>query len=130
VTDHHSEHLLGFQLPTRMPPLKVGRKGITSGITFESGAFNGQFAVRADDTKYAYDVIHPRQMEYLMADPPEPFEIVDHWAWFQTSEHSPDAISHSSRFLRGFLARIPRFVWRNLGLQESPYPPLDQPVGR
>ncbi|WBQ02255.1 hypothetical protein [Kribbella sp. CA-293567] len=128
VTDSHSEHLLGFQLPVTMPPLKVGRRGIGRGITFESGAFNSQFAVRAEDTKYAYDVIHPRQMEYLMADPPAPFEIAGGWAWFETTEHSQDSISHSSRFLRGFLARVPRFVWRNLGLPDSPYPPLDQPA--
>ncbi|MEV8371790.1 hypothetical protein AB0P21_03585 [Kribbella sp. NPDC056861] len=125
VTDHHTEHILGFQLPTRMPPLKVGRRGIGRGISFESGAFNEQFAVHAQDTKYAYDVIHPRQMEYLMANPPATFEFVDGWAWFETGVHSQDVIGHSSQFLRGFLARVPRFVWRNLGLEESPYPPIE-----
>jgi hypothetical protein len=34
-------------------------------------------------------------------------------------------IAHSSRFLREFLAGVTRFVWRDLGLPESPYPPLD-----
>jgi hypothetical protein len=50
---------------------------------------------------------------------------VDDWAWFEVDVHSQEVIEHNSYFLRGFLSRIPRFVWRNLGLQDSPYPPLD-----
>lgn len=122
VTENHSEPILGFQLPIRMPRLEVGRKGFGGGISFESEAFNRQFAVHAQDTKFAYDVIHPRQMEYLMANPPASFRIEEEWAWFSPGEHSQPAIAHSSEFLRGFLARVPRFVWRNLGLPDSPYP--------
>lgn len=128
VTENHSQALLGFQLPTRMPPLQVGPRGFGGGISFESGAFNEQFAVHAQDAKYAYDVIHPRQMEYLMANPGMPFAFVDDWAWFAVGVHSQPTIAYSSVFLRGFLARIPRFVWRNLGLPEAPYPPLE-PTG-
>ncbi|WP_026163239.1 hypothetical protein [Kribbella catacumbae] len=125
VVEEHNETILGFQLPARMPELKVGLRGIGRGISFESGAFNDQFAVHAADTKYAYDVIHPRQMEYLMANPPATFEFVDDWAWFEVDVHSQEVIGANSHFLRGFLARIPRFTWRNLGLQDSPYPPID-----
>ncbi|MEU4389535.1 hypothetical protein [Kribbella sp. NPDC023855] len=125
ITENHSEPILGFQLPTRMPPLRVGKRGFGGGISFESGAFNEQFAVHAQDTKYAYDVIHPRQMEYLMANSPAAFELAGDWAWFSPGVHSQPMVAHSSLFLRGFLARIPRFVWRNLGLAEAPYPPVE-----
>ena len=108
-----------------MPWLQVGRRGFGRGISFESQAFNDQFAVSARDQKFAYDVIHPRQMEYLMANPPATFEFVDDWAWFSVGAHNQPTIAHSSLFLRGFLARIPRFVWRNLGLADSPYPALE-----
>ncbi|NEA32841.1 hypothetical protein G3I17_14365 [Streptomyces sp. SID13031] len=121
VVENHSESILGFQLPTRMPSLQVGQRGFGHGISFESGAFNDAFKVRADDTKFAYDVIHPRQMEYLMANPPAAFKIVDDWAWFEPGEHSHQVIAHNSLILGGFLARIPRFVWRNLGLPDAPY---------
>jgi len=77
----------------------------------DGAAFNDQFAVSAQDAKFAYDVIHPRQMEYLIANPPASFKIVDDWAWFSPGVHSQPVIAHSSVFLRGFLARIPRFVW-------------------
>jgi hypothetical protein len=105
-----------------MPRLEVGRKGFGGGISFESEAFNRQFAVHSQDLKFAYDVIHPRQMEYLMANPPASFRIEEECAWFSPGEHSQPAIAHSSQFLRGFLSRVPRFVWRNLGLPDSPYP--------
>jgi len=123
VVENHSEPILGFQLPVWMPWIEVGRRG--RGISFESEAFNDQFAVKAQDTKFAYDVIHPRQMEYLMANPPASFKIIDGWAWFSAGVHNQPAIAHCSLFLGGFLARIPRFVWRNLGLPESPYPALE-----
>ncbi|WP_433158606.1 hypothetical protein [Kribbella sp. CA-247076] len=125
VTENHSEAILGFQLPARMPWLQVGKRGFSRGISFESAAFNDQFAVTAQDTKWAYDVIHPRQMEYLMANPPVSFRIADDWAWFSPGDHNQPTIAHCSLFLRGFLARIPRFVWRNLGLPDSPYPTVD-----
>jgi hypothetical protein len=121
VVENHSEPILGFQLPIRMPWLQVANRG--RGITFESEAFNKRFSVTAQDPKFAYDVIHPRQMEYLMANPPAPFRIVDDWVWFSTGVHNQPAIAHSSYFLRGFLSRIPRFAWRNLGLPDTPYPP-------
>ncbi|MEV6414244.1 hypothetical protein [Kribbella sp. NPDC051718] len=124
VTESHSEAVLGFQLPVRMPALSVGRRGFGRGISFESGAFNEKFKVTADDTKFAYDVIHPRQMEYLMADPPAPFEFDGDWVWFSPGQHSHEVIEHSSAFLNGFLARVPRFVWRNLGLPDTRYPAL------
>ncbi|GAB2650687.1 hypothetical protein [Kribbella swartbergensis] len=125
VVENHSEAILGFQLPARMPWLQVARRGVGRGISFESEAFNDQFAVHAHDAKYAYDVIHPRQMEYLMASRPASFQFVDDWAWFSVGDHNQPTVAHSSEFLRGFLARIPRFVWRNLGLPDAPYPPLD-----
>lgn len=130
VVENHSEAILGFQLPVRMPVLQVARRGFGRGISFESEAFNEQFAVTAPDIKFAYDVIHPRQMEYLMANQPTSFRIVDDWAWFSPGEHRQPVIAHSSIFLRGFLAGIPRFVWRNLGLPDTPYPPLDPSPAR
>ncbi|HEY3562274.1 MAG TPA: hypothetical protein VGL05_32625 [Kribbella sp.] len=125
VTDHHVEAILGFQLPIPMPPLTVGRKGFSGGIEFESEAFNKQFAIFAQDRKYAYDVIHPRQMEYLMAAQGPEFRIEGEWVWFSPGEHSQPAIAHCSAYLRGFLGRVPRFVWRNLGLPDTPFHPLD-----
>ncbi|MET7280425.1 hypothetical protein ABZS29_19470 [Kribbella sp. NPDC005582] len=120
VTDYHSEAILGFELPAFMPRLEVAYSG--GGISFESKAFNDDFCVRADDHKFAYDVIHPRTMEFLMAIRPAPFRITGNWVWFQVPRHDHQTIGRCSYFIRDFLSRIPRFVWKNLGLQDSPYP--------
>ncbi|MEV6286171.1 hypothetical protein [Kribbella sp. NPDC051770] len=125
VTENHSEAILGFQLPCRMPELTVSGRTFGRGISFESEQFNDQFKVTAPSTKFAYDVIHPRQMEFLMASSPAPFRIADDWAWFSPGEHSQQSVAHSSRFLREFLAGVPRFVWRDLGMSDAPYPRLD-----
>jgi hypothetical protein len=38
-----------------------------SHVTFESAAFSRTFRVRSSDKKFAYDVCHPKMMEYLLA---------------------------------------------------------------
>ncbi|WP_405059503.1 hypothetical protein OG474_43185 [Kribbella sp. NBC_01505] len=122
VTENHSEPILGFELPVQMPWIQVSRRGFGRGISFESEAFNEQFAIHAHDQKFAYDVIHPRQMEFLMAAGPASFQVVGNWVWFEAGRHDHQTIARNSAILRDFLAWIPRFVWKNLGLQDSPYP--------
>ena len=41
--------------------------GISDQVDVESEAFNRAFAVRATDRKFAYDVLHPRHLELLLA---------------------------------------------------------------
>lgn len=40
-----------------------------SDITFESSEFNKRCCVRSQDKKFAYDVIHPKMMEFLLSAP-------------------------------------------------------------
>ncbi len=94
VTDYHKEAILGFELPAVMPRLEVAYSG--GGISFESEAFNDDFCIRADDQKFAYDVIHPRTMEFLMAVRPAAFRITGNWAWFQVPAHDHQTIARSS----------------------------------
>jgi hypothetical protein len=49
--------------------------GIESDIKFESAEFSRKFCVRSPDKKFAYDVCHPRMMEYLLANPRLHLEI-------------------------------------------------------
>lgn len=48
-------------------------------IDFESAEFSREFHVSATDRKYAYDVIHPRTMEYLLASPHRNFVMAHGW---------------------------------------------------
>ena len=38
-------------------------------IDFESAEFSRKFYVKSPDKRWAYDVIHPRMMEFLLASP-------------------------------------------------------------
>jgi hypothetical protein len=44
-------------------------------IEFESIEFNRRFFVSSPNRRWAYDVIHPRTMEFLLASPPIPIEF-------------------------------------------------------
>jgi hypothetical protein len=67
-----------------MPALIIRREGLFDrvagffgygSISFESAEFNKRFYINGDDKKFAYDVIHPRMMEFLMATNPPTIDI-------------------------------------------------------
>lgn len=77
-TDH--THLSAALLASAVPlkPLFIRPEGLLDKLTsffgfedinFESAEFSRSFFVKADDKRWAYDVIHPRMMEYLLAAP-------------------------------------------------------------
>ncbi len=63
------------------PPLFVRREGLFDklggflgfdDIDFESAEFSDRFHVKSSDKRFAYDVLHPRMMEFLLdGDPPK-----------------------------------------------------------
>jgi hypothetical protein len=75
-THHHYFSVLILMLPRAFPELLITPEGIFSklaqalgygDIDFESAEFSRAFCVRSRDKKFAYDVCHPRMMEYLLA---------------------------------------------------------------
>ncbi|MFK7741976.1 MAG: hypothetical protein AB8H80_16795 [Planctomycetota bacterium] len=46
-------------------------------IDFESHEFSRKYFVKSDDKKFAYDVLHPRMIEFLLAENIDTFEIRD-----------------------------------------------------
>lgn len=118
VTDHHSEDLFELTLPAAWPQLSVGEGGFWKAgekIRLESEAFNDTFHVRTADPRFAYDVLHPRQMEYLMAVHPPHFEVAGSTLRVR-SHHDEHWIAATAGQLEGFLARVPSWVWKNLGV--------------
>ncbi len=71
---------------TGVPDLLIRREGLLDklkgvmgfdDIDFESEEFSRRFWVKSSDKKFAYDVIHPKMMEFLMAGDPGPVELLD-----------------------------------------------------
>lgn len=125
VTDHHCEVIHEVALPFAMPDLAISPDSMFRrlfkgrSLDFESAAFNQRFDVFCDHPKFAYDVIHPRQMEYLLATGAT-FSIRSSRVRLPAAEHSEPAIHAGLALLAGFVARIPAFVWRELGVGEPP----------
>lgn len=76
TTSTHRFSYLILHLPfAGVPDLLIRREGMLDKIAgalgfddidFESEAFSRRFHVKSRDKKFAYDVIHPRMMEFLM----------------------------------------------------------------
>lgn len=112
-------------LPWRTPPLLVRREGVFDklagalgfdDIDFESDEFSRRFYVKSSDKRFAYDVVHPRAMEFLLAEQPPMIDI----------ENGAFCLSDGSRrwttgdferrfeFVRGFFELWPRHLQRDL----------------
>lgn len=122
VVDSHSEDLCEVTLPVACPLLVVGGGGwFRPGerVLFESEAFNDSLEVRSTVPRFAHDVIHPRQIEYLMASRPPTFTIEDRVLRID-SQHDTLWLGHALDSVTGFLARVPGWVWKDLGLPVEP----------
>jgi hypothetical protein len=79
IVTHHFSYFI-MELPyIRMPDLLIRREGIfdkiasvfgKNDIDFESAEFSRKYYVKCDSRKFAYDIIHPRMMEFLLETKP------------------------------------------------------------
>jgi hypothetical protein len=83
-THHHYCSFFMLRLPRSFPEVTVVREGLFSKIAqalgyddidFESAEFSRKYCVRSPDKRFAYDVCHPRLIEYLLANPDLTLEI-------------------------------------------------------
>ncbi|MBA3021485.1 hypothetical protein [Propionicimonas sp.] len=121
-TQNHVEAICVFTLPYELRTLSVNGAWSGDRVRFESDDFNDAFKVRAEDAKFASDVIHPRMMEWLLATrPASGWSIAGQMVAFEMRSHDTFAVDANEATLRGFLGRIPRFVWADLGLPVPPF---------
>ena len=85
-------------------------------IDFESAEFSKRFMVKSKDRKFAYDLIDPRMMEYMLASDPPVFDLehgsicMTRGVCFQNSSGF-DAVL---RWADGFLERWPDHVVKDI----------------
>lgn len=123
---HHFSYLV-VRLPFRnTPEVRIRREGLLDAITqaigfedidFESDEFSRKYCVTSNDKRFAYDLLHPRAMEYFLAiEPPELIEIkagrlcvtdgVKRW--------NVDAFKKRMHWARSFVALWPEHLAREL----------------
>jgi len=84
-------------------------------IDFESDEFSRRFYVKSDDKKFAYDVIHEKMMEFLMADPRWGVQMLLRSVMVYTgSTFTVEEFSAGIEFLREFMGLLPDYLWQTL----------------
>jgi hypothetical protein len=126
-TRSHQQPILALTLPVPTPALTIGADSMLGRlfgggtIDFESTDFNQAFDVTSSHPKFAHDVVHPRMMEFLLRARPPQLIIARGMMITYPSVHDTVEITRLADLLFAFLSRIPRFVWRDLGV-EPPVP--------
>jgi hypothetical protein len=113
-----------FDVGTAMPSLLIRPESFFDKIAaalgfddidFESAEFSRKFFVKASDKKFAFDVIHPRMMEYLMENPAWTLQLEGAQFLVLTGGMlTPDELAAGMHHAEAFLKQIPKFVWDRL----------------
>jgi hypothetical protein len=89
-------------------------------IDFESAEFNKKFYVKSPNKKWAYDIIHPRMMEFLLASPVFTIQfdflsvIVYRDRLFSAADYTA-----AVEFINGFFGLIPDYVIANQKIRST-----------
>ena len=108
--------------PVPLKPLYIRREGFFDKLTeffgfddidFESAEFSRKFFVKSPDKRWAYDVIHQRMMEYLLAAPDFgiQFDLMHIIAW-HSRKFSPADFQAAAEMISGILDRLPEYLVR------------------
>jgi uncharacterized protein DUF3137 len=118
MTKEASYAVAALALPRVCPQLSVTRPTLrgTENIELESEAFNDAFEINTDDRKFAYDVLSPTVMEWLLADERArrmPVRMGGALLFTVRTGTADDAADRALLdFLCDFYDRVPPFVWR------------------
>lgn len=124
-TETHHYMVVSIGLPAARPMLQVSRENVGwkllgsvgfKDLQLESEEFNKRFRIKTDNNKFAYDVLHPRTMQWMMDDhrftaQPFRFERANILTWHQ-STMQVDMIDDYLNFLCDIVDSVPSFVWR------------------
>ncbi|HEB53001.1 MAG TPA: hypothetical protein ENI87_07100 [bacterium] len=111
--------------PWQTPPLLVRREGFFDklkgalgfdDIDFESDEFSRAFYVQSTDKRFAYDVLHPRMMEFLLHEQPPMIDIEDGAMCVSDGRGrwEPDRFRAEIAFVQRFCEQWPRHLVKDL----------------
>ncbi len=82
-----------------------------SRVEFESAEFNREFSVSSPDRRWAFDVIHPRTMEFLLGSPRYSIQFGDGvvLVW-RSSTFSPREFAEALELGTGLFDRLPDYL--------------------
>lgn len=116
-----------IEVPAWLPDLTVSRENIFTAIgdriglgdiDFESEEFNRAMRVKARDRKFAFELIDPRMMQWLLTcDRRFGFEVHGKGILIYSKRLKPSELLPLIGSLQQFRDRIPRLVWTDYGYE-------------
>ena len=81
-------------------------------IDFESSEFSDRFHVKSSDKRFAYGVIHPRMMDFLLANDPPTVNLEGDYCCIFTDSNcwSPTQFRGNVAWLQKFFSLWPRHI--------------------
>ena len=84
-------------------------------INFESESFSRRFHVSGADRRFAYDLVHPQMMEYLLSLPAMHWQLAPGVVMItRRGNYDARELPHVTAAIDGLLARVPEFVRREV----------------
>lgn len=120
--EKHHAYIVAVRVPVALPEFALSRDSLLDGwgdIEFESEQFNDEYTVKSKDKKFAYDVMHPRTMEYLLANVAAKPNLRTDGAWIRSrvDEYDAGSLARQLDVMTDFIAAIPDFVWADRGVK-------------
>ena len=114
--------IVAIGLPTARPLLDISQENAFSkrfqkDIDFENQRFNDTFRIKSPNRRFAFDVIHARTMEWMLADQRAnsyPWRFEGPWLMtFRSGALKLEEVFFYADFLIDVYAQVPRHVWSN-----------------
>ena len=120
-TDHHQFSFVLVHLPFTTPSLELRRENLFDklaaaigfdDIDFESDEFSRRYHVVSDDKRFAYDVLHPRMLAFLLDEQADAMQLYDGVLCITdgTTTWSPDEFARRIDFVERLCALWPRHL--------------------
>lgn len=124
-------HVVALPLPAPLPQVQISTKrgALRQGgaLRFESAAFNSAWLVYSEHPQAAYDLLHPRMLEWLQARSGNYLVQDERIYYWRQGPQEPAAVEEIAVDLRAFVDLIPAHVWQK-AQGEYPRPQRYSPV--
>lgn len=124
-TTNHPYGIVAVRMPMVLPPLKLTPENVLLKIgqvfgkrelTFELEEFNKRYFIECVDRQGAYDVLHPRAIDYLMSKPVRQWQMGGMMLVIARSGYyEPQEIFNVHDEVNGFLQLLPDYVRQDRG---------------
>lgn len=121
----HRHGIIVAQINLALPRVRIRPEGIFDklasvvgfdDIDFESEEFSKRYYVSASDRKFAYDLIHPKMMEYLLVAPACDWQFGGRVIMMTRSgRYGADQLLGVMNTIEGFVGLIPQYVRQDRG---------------